>query len=72
MSGGCWCSVICDNMVKSSSWRQMMVFMRGCRTFCQRKFNLDNFFLVEGREDKRVVIGPPAERHLNGVFGADR
>ena len=49
--------------------------MRGSRKFCQRESNFDNdFFLnlkfmrmMRGERVKRVIIGQPAKRHLNGV-----
>ena len=44
--------------------------------FCQRGSNFDSvffFFLVdEDRENKGVIIGPPAKHHLNGVSLAGR
>ena len=51
--------------------------MRGSRKFCQSP-GWTFFFLVDkGRKDpkyhfKRVIIGPPAKHHLNGVSLACR
>ena len=53
--------------------------VRGSGKFCQRGSNFDNvlFLVDEGREDpkyhyERVIIGPPAKRHSNGVSQACR
>ena len=48
--------------------------MRGSRKFCQMGSNLDNvYFSLMGEElskyhYQRVIFGPPAKRHLNGVL----
>ena len=51
----------------------------GARKFCQRGSNFDNFFFNLIREEGSkydyfwgAIIGPPANRHLNGVSLAGR